>query len=44
MAEPRVATRSDVVERVRFEVAQCDTGDIRVHRVAESGVAVGHLI
>lgn len=44
MAEPRVASRSDVVESVRFEVAQCDTGNSRVHRVDECGVAVGHLV
>lgn len=44
MAEPCVATCSDVVESVWFEVAQNDTGNSRVHRVAERGIAVGHLV
>lgn len=44
MAEPCVATCSHVVEGVRFEVAQSDTGNSRVRRVAEGSVAVGHLV
>lgn len=44
MAKPCVTTHSDIVESVRFEVAQCDTGSSRVDRVAEGGVVVGHLV
>lgn len=44
MSKPCVATCSDIVESVWFEVVQCDAGNSRVHRVVESGIAVGHLI